>query len=98
KPQPALFPYTTLFRSDGRRIVYTSFRNGKYGLYLKASDGSGTEEALLEAVDRIRFPTDWSPDGKFLTYIEGALGGWAIWMLPLRSEEHTSELQSLAYL
>ena len=71
---------------DGRRIIYSSYHNGQYGLYLKASDGSGTEEALLEAVNRIRFPTDWSPDGKLLTYIEGAQGGWAIWMLPLDGE------------
>ncbi len=68
---------------DGRRIIYSSYRKGQYGLYSKASDGSGTEESILEAVGRIRFPTDWSPDGKSLTYIEGALGGWAIWMLPL---------------
>jgi serine/threonine protein kinase/Tol biopolymer transport system component len=68
---------------DGRRIIYSSYRSGQYGLYSKASDGSGTEEPILDAVGRIRFPTDWSPDGKFLTYIEGALGGWAIWMLPL---------------
>jgi serine/threonine protein kinase len=68
---------------DGRRIIYSSYRDGTYGLYQKASDGSGSEEALLEGVARIRFPTDWSPDGKFLTYIEGAMGGWAIWMLPL---------------
>jgi serine/threonine protein kinase len=72
-----------VWSSDGRRIIYSSYRNGSYGLYQKASDGSGTEELLLEAVGRIRFPTDWSPDGKTLTYIEGALGGWAIWMLPL---------------
>jgi len=78
--QGNLYP---VWSPDGRRIIYTSYRSGTYGLYQKASDGSGTEEALLEAVDRIRFPTDWSPDGKFLTYIEGALGGWAIWMLPL---------------
>ena len=71
---------------DGRSIIYCSYRNGSYGLYKKASDGSGTEEPLLEGVSRIRFPTDWSPDGKFLTYIEGALGGWAIWMLPLEGE------------
>jgi eukaryotic-like serine/threonine-protein kinase len=71
---------------DGRWIIYSSYRNGSYGLYKKASDGSGTEELILESVNRIRFPTDWSPDGKFVTYIEGALGGWAIWMLPLEGE------------
>jgi serine/threonine protein kinase/Tol biopolymer transport system component len=81
--QGNLYP---VWSPDGRRIIYTSYRNGKYGLYLKASDGSGSEESLLETVDRIRFPTDWSPDGKFLTYIEGAQGGWAIWMLPLEGE------------
>ena len=81
---------------DGRRIIYASYREGKYGLYQKASDGSGPEEPILEAVGRIRFPTDWSPDGKFLTYIEGALGGWAVWMLPLDGQRkpylfHTSQ-------
>jgi len=69
--QGNLYP---VWSPDGRRIIYTSYRNGKYDLYLKASDGSGTEEPLLETVDRIRFPTDWSPDGKFLTDIEGAQG------------------------
>ncbi len=81
--QGNLYP---VWSPDGRRIIYTSYRNGKYDLYLKASDGSGTEEPLLETVDRIRFPTDWSPDGKFLTDIEGAQGDWAIWMLPLDGE------------
>ena len=81
---------------DGRRIICASYREGKYGLYQKASDGSGAEEPILEAVGRIRFPTDWSPDGKFLTYIEGALGGWAVWMLPLDGQRkpylfHTSQ-------
>ncbi len=75
---------------DGRWIIYCSYRNGSYGLYKKASDGSGTEELLLDGVSRIRFPTDWSPDGKFVTYIEGALGGWAIWMLPLEGERKPS--------
>lgn len=38
---------------------------------------------LLEGVDRYRFPSDWSPDGKILAYHEGTQGGWAAWMLPL---------------
>ncbi len=81
--QGNLYP---VWSPDGRRIIYTSYRNGKYGLYRKASDGSGTEEPLLETVGGIRFPTDWSSDGKFLTDIEGAQGDWGIWMLPLDGE------------
>jgi serine/threonine protein kinase len=71
---------------DGRRIAYTSYRNGKYGIFQKASDGSGVEEVLLEASDRIKFLSDWSPDGKVLTYHEGAPFGWAIWILALSGE------------
>ena len=81
--QGNLYP---VWSPDSHRIVFSSYRNGKYGLYWKSSDGSGSEELLLEGIDHIRFPTDWSPDGKIVTYIEGALGGWAIWMLPLEGE------------
>ena len=78
--QGNLYP---IWSPDSRRVIFTSYRGEKYGLYVKPSDGSGTEELLLGGIDRIRFPMDWSPDGKLLTYIEGALGGWAIWMLPI---------------
>jgi eukaryotic-like serine/threonine-protein kinase len=81
--QGNLYP---VWSPDGRQISYGSFRDGVYGLYVKSSDGSGTEKLLLEGVNRLRFPTDWSPDGKILTFIEGSLGGWAIWMLPLEGE------------
>jgi Tol biopolymer transport system component len=82
--QGNLYP---VWSPDGRRVIFTSYRDEKYGLYMKPSDGSGPEELLLGGIERIRFPTDWSPNGKFLTYIEGALGGWAIWMLPLEGRD-----------
>ena len=81
--QGNLYP---VWSPDGRKVIFTSYRSDKYGLYLKPADGSGTEEPLLDMVNHIRFPTDWSPDGKTLTYIEGSLGGWGIWMLPLEGE------------
>ena len=48
--------------------------------------GSGAEEVLLEGSDQLRYPTGWSPDGKFLTYREPQQGVWAVWMLPLTGE------------
>ena len=36
-----------IWTPDGRRLVYTSLRNGLYGLYWRAADGCGTEEQLL---------------------------------------------------
>ena len=77
---------------DGKYVAYTSYRNGKYGLYQKSADGSGSETLLLEGIDHFRVPTSWSTDGKFLvyhegvsggTYANGVPGGWSIWVLPL---------------
>jgi eukaryotic-like serine/threonine-protein kinase len=71
-----------IWSPDGRRIAYTSYNDGKYDLYQKASDGSGAEQLLLEGAERYRFLSDWSPDGKLLAYYEAAPGGWGIWILP----------------
>ena len=69
---------------DGRTIVFSSNRKGRYDLYRKPSDGSGAEEMLYsDGLDKD--PTSWSPDGKFLLY--SATGdpktGIDIWVLPL---------------
>jgi len=44
----------------------TSSRAGKYGIYQKPADGSGSEEPLFEGTNIVLYPNDWSPDGKFL--------------------------------
>src|SRR3989441_1890169 len=64
-PRSTLFPYTTLFRSEGKGILFKAFAD---------IDVFDLEVGSEQPDDVIRF------------------------CQLLRSEEHTSELQSLAYL
>jgi Tol biopolymer transport system component len=75
-----------IWSPDGKRIAYASIRRGKYGLYEKAIDGSGKEEALGEPTELAVYPTDWSPDGKFLVYQRSGLGITDIGIVPLSGE------------
>jgi len=59
---------------DGRQVVYTALRDGKYGVYRRAADGEGAEE-LLYSTPGIAVPTDWSADGRTLSLGQGDLGG-----------------------
>jgi Tol biopolymer transport system component/predicted Ser/Thr protein kinase len=52
---------------DGRNIAFSSNREGVSNLYRKRSSGAGKDELLLKSGNN-NFPTDWSPDGRFLLY------------------------------
>jgi Tol biopolymer transport system component/DNA-binding winged helix-turn-helix (wHTH) protein len=56
-----------LWSPDGRRIVWTSTRNGRFDLYEKEVSSSG-KDALLLRSDEAKFPLDWSADGRYLLY------------------------------
>src|SRR2546425_9615613 len=85
-PRSTLFPYTTLFRSRARGSLVRADTSGRPVLI---ADVAG----LLEAV----------PDFLIITARDGSLlfaspDARALTFQQVRSEEHTSELQSLAYL
>jgi len=75
-----------LWSPDGQRIAYMSLRDGRFGFYQKAANGSGNEEGLLKESDSVRYLNDWSPDGKFLAFQQAPQGINEIWMLPLTGE------------
>ena len=56
-----------LWTPDGKRVVYSSFREGRWGLYWKPADGSAPEERLLTS-DTQPWASTWSPDGNILLY------------------------------
>src|SRR3712207_9583208 len=93
-PRSTLFPYTTLFRSLGRDVLSRLIYGSRQSLLI------GVVSTVLGAVV-----------GMALGVLAGAFGGWvdtvvmrfvdillSIPGLLMRSEEHTSELQSRQYL
>jgi dipeptidyl aminopeptidase/acylaminoacyl peptidase len=72
---------------DGKWIAYSSRRDGgKFVLYRKLADGSGSEEALLQVPETFVNASDWTRDGK-LIYFTGPLGGpFQLWELPLQGD------------
>src|SRR2546425_7010205 len=83
-PRSPLFPYTTLFRSDEQTGDRVVHLGGFYRGEAEADQGDGGDEGLEEPAQR---------RGSGV----GARGSGDT-VRALRSEEHTSELQSLAYL
>src|SRR3712207_7970438 len=84
-PRSTLFPYTTLFRSC--RFFTGAGIGGEYAAINSAID------ELIPA--RVRGTVDLLVNGSFWL---GTAVGAALSFVLLRSEEHTSELQSRQYL
>ena len=67
---------------DGSQVAYVALRDGTFGLYRKGSNGEGAEELLYKGSAPMTI-TDWSMDGRFLSYFSTDLGGGALYALPL---------------
>src|SRR5687767_15263191 len=85
-PRSTLFPYTTLFRSGGKRDP----------LHRDASDRDGAERIQDACVRADLGPRHGDSGGRLSGDVD--LGRPTDRLPDSRSEEHTSELQSLAYL
>jgi Tol biopolymer transport system component len=76
-----------IWSPDGRDVVYSSLRGGKWGLYRKRSDGSSTEELLFES-DAAKAAQSWSPDGARIVFsIQDAKTKDDLWVLSLADKK-----------
>ncbi len=79
-----------IWSPDGSRIIFRSSRKGAYDLYQKPSSGAGEEVALLVSPVS-KFPTDWSPDGRFLLFQNlDPKNGSDLFVLPLEGDRKPS--------
>jgi Tol biopolymer transport system component len=75
--------FSAVWSPDGRRLVYSSRREGRSDLFQKAASGIGPEE-LVFSDDTEKYALEFSPDGRFLIYMTpiGATSG-KLYLLPL---------------
>src|SRR5687767_15341277 len=83
-PRSTLFPYTTLFRSSVNGVIVTDVKNVSPAGEANINDGDVISEVQGQRVTNI---------DEFRAVTDRLRSGQRV-----RSEEHTSELQSLAYL
>ena len=74
---------TAVWSPDGKWIAYTAQRNKTHGVYLKAADGSGTEQQLVMTNDHAHAGS-WTPDGSSFVFTDYTpAGGGDIWTVAL---------------
>src|SRR5215467_8606417 len=79
---------------DGKQIAYAIFKDSFSTVYRKAADGTGEAEAVFRYTSGAGVGlSDWSPDGKFLTFSTGAL-----LMIPVQPNEKALDRKALEWL
>jgi Tol biopolymer transport system component len=77
------FVMAPVWSPDGKRIAYVTIRKGQEGIYVRAANGQGSEEQLFKIPGAFTNLSDWSSDGRFLTYAISDLKGGTLYVLPL---------------
>ncbi len=77
---------SAVWSPDGSRLAFASDRDGTFNLYARPADPAGTV-VRLTASDNRQIPFSWSPDGRFLAFVEiHPETSHDIWMLPMDGE------------
>ena len=75
---------------DGRRVLFTSNRDGRQNIYSMAADGTGPVERLT-TTDTLQVPQSWSADGHSLVIMDTLPSGGIDLKLVLFGAENQTE-------
>jgi Tol biopolymer transport system component len=77
------FVMAPVWSPDSSRIAYVTIRKGQEGIYVRAANGQGPEELLYKHPGAFLNLSDWSSDGRFLSFANSDLSGGTLYTLPL---------------
>ncbi len=82
---------------DGKELAYRSERGLYTRIYRKAADGTGEEEAIYQYEPGAFLQvTDWSADGRYLTFNDGCWG--VLYVVPLDEAQDVLERKAMEWL
>lgn len=77
------FIQAPIWSPDGKQLAYVQIRDGVEGVYRRPADGTGAEELLYKNPSAFLGLSDWSRDGRYLSFANSDLSGGALYVLPL---------------
>ena len=77
------FVFAPVWSPDSDRLAYVALRAGKEGIYAQAPDGHGSEQLLYNNPGAFLDLSDWSLDGRFLTFCISDIKGGTLYILKL---------------
>lgn len=89
------FVMAPVWSPDGTRIAYVTIRKGQEGIYVRAANGQGPEELLYKNPGAFLNLSDWSADGRFLTFAISDMAGGTLYTLPLEGGADRKPVQIL---
>src|SRR4030095_8000194 len=83
-----------IWSGDGKYVAYVSTKESYSSIYRKLADGTGEAELLFRYTPGAFVPlTDWSSDGKFLTFFTGVL-----LVVPVQTKEDGLNRKAIEWL
>ena len=81
-----------IWSPDGRQIAYIVARKSVEAIYRKSADGNGPEELVYTLSGANIQLSEWTADGRYITYYSPQLGGNVVFALPLSGEQKPIEV------
>jgi TolB protein len=74
--------YWPVWSPDGKRIAFTSNRDGNYEIYVMNADGSAPRNVTQNPAQD-NYAT-WSPAGKRIAFISNRSGGYDVYVMDVK--------------